>query len=160
VFFLLIAGTTLAAVLYWLFSLGVLGSMPQATVDTISGIGGWPIWKRETLAIIGLLAIGVVSIPLAREIRGALEKDLGWNSFLSRLVIVGAPLVVVLAGFNNFLTIVSLAGGVFIGTQYLLIIAVGRRTLPLSSREKMFLDVLAAIFVCAAVYEVVTFIVK
>ena len=157
---LLIVGTSLAAVLYWLFSLGILGSVPQATVDAITGASGWALWKRDILAVIGLLAIGIVSIPLAREIRGALEKDLGWNSFISRLAIVGIPLAVVLAGFNNFLMIISLAGGVFIGVQYLLIVAVGRRTLELSGREKIFLDVLAAVFMCAAVYEAITFIVK
>ena len=104
--------------------------------------------------------MGIVSIPLAREIRGALEKDLGWNGFISRLMIVGIPFIIVLSGFNNFLVIVGLAGGVFISTQYLLIIAVGRRTLQLSRREKTLLDILTVIFVCAAVYEIVAFIVK
>ena len=134
--------------------------MTQVSIDTISGIGGWPFWKKDILAVIGLLAMGVVSIPLAREIRGALEKDLGWNSFVSRLIIIGLPLIVILSGFNNFLIIVGLAGGVFISTQYLFIIAVGRRTLHLSAREKTLLDVLASVFVCAAIYEIVMFIVK
>lgn len=157
---LFIIGTALAGILYWLFALGVLGVVPQAAVDTISGTTGWLFWKRDILALIGLLAMGVVSIPLAREIRGALEKDLGWNSIVSRATISGLPLIIVLSGFNNFLIIVSLAGGVFISTQYLFIIGVGRRTLKLSKREKTLLDILAAIFVCAAVYEIIAFIVK
>ena len=44
--------------------------------------------------------MGVVSIPLAREIRGALEKDLGWNSFVSRLIIVTLPLLIILSGIQ------------------------------------------------------------
>jgi hypothetical protein len=159
-FTLFVFGAALAAVLYWLFALGILGTVPHAAIDTISGTTGWPLWKKDILAAIGLLAMGIVSIPLAREIRGALEKDLGWNGFISRLMIVGIPFIIVLSGFNNFLVIVGLAGGVFISTQYLLIIAVGRRTLQLSRREKTLLDILTVIFVCAAVYEIVAFIVK
>jgi len=99
-------------------------------------------------------------LPLAREIRGALEKDLRWNSIVSRGAIIFLPLIAVLSGFNNFLIIVSLAGGVFIGTQYLLIISVGRRALDLSSREKILLDMLSVIFICAAIYSIYTFIVR
>jgi amino acid permease len=155
-----VLGTAFAGVLYWLFALGILGAAPRVTVDTISGLGSWPFWKKDVLAAIGLLAISTASIPIAREIRGALEKDLKWNSLVSRLVIVGFPLAVVISGFNNFLIIVGLAGGVFISTQYLLIIFVGRHTLHISRREKILLDVLAAIFICAAIYEIVMFVVK
>ena len=155
-----IIGTTLAGILYWLFALGILGSVPHAAVDTISNISNWPFWKKDILAGIGLLAMGVVSVPLSREIRGALEKDLGWNSLASRIVIVTLPLVVVLLGFNNFLIIVSLAGGIFIGAQYILIISIGRQTLQLSEREKTLLDVLVVIFAFVAIYEIAMFIVK
>ena len=157
---LFILGAAFAAVLYWLFALGILGSSPHVSMDTISGTGGWPLWKRDILAVIGLLAISIVSIPLIRELRGTLEKDLRWNRLFSQLVIVSVPLITVLSGFNNFLIIVGLAGGVFISTEYLLIIAVGRRTLSLSCREKIILDILDAVFICAAIYEIITFVVK
>jgi amino acid permease len=159
IFILFAVGAALAGVLYWLFALGILGTVSHVATSTISGAPGWPFWKKDILAILGLLAMGVVSIPLAREIRGALEKDLNWNSSVSRLIIIGVPLAVILSGFNNFLIIVGLAGGVFISTQYLFIIGVGRRTLQLSMRERALLDVLAMVFACAAVYEIVMFIV-
>jgi hypothetical protein len=152
-------GAMLASILYWFFALGILGSVSRATTDTISSVAAWPFWKKDILAIIGLLAIGTVSVPLSREIRGALEKDLGWNSLISRIIIVTLPLVVVLSGFNDFLIIISLAGGIFISAQYILIISVSRRTLQLSRREKVLLDILTVIFICAAIYEIVSFIV-
>jgi amino acid permease len=158
-FLCFIFGAALASILYWFFALGILGSVARATTDTISGVGAWPFWKKDILAVIGLLAIGTVSIPLSREIRAALEKDLGWNSLVSRVIIVTLPLAVVLSGFNNFLIIISLAGGIFISAQYILIILVSRRTLRLSGREKILLDILTVIFICAAVYEIVAFIV-
>jgi hypothetical protein len=159
IFLVFVAGTAFAALLYWLFALGAIDGGFRVATDTISGIGAWPVWRRDVLAGIGLLSVGVVSSPLSREIRGALEKDLSWNSIVSRCVIIFLPLAVVLSGFNNFLAIISLAGGVFISTQYLLILSVGRRVLALSAREKILMDILAVIFICAAVYEIYRFVV-
>ena len=159
-FGIFVAGTAFAALLYWLFAIGVIGTTTHVAMDTISGIGGWPVWRKDILAIIGLLSVAVVSLPLAREMRGAMEKDLGWNSVVSRVLIIGLPLAAILSGLNDFLMIVSVAGGVFLSTQYLLIISVGRRMLVLSAREKILLDAIAIIFVCAAVYSVYVFIVR
>lgn len=159
-FGIFVAGTAFAALLYWLFAVGVIGTTTQVTVDTISGLGGWPTWRKDILAMVGFFAAAVVSLPLAREMRGAMEKDLGWNSIVSRVLIIGLPFVAIFSGLNNFLIIVSLAGGVFLSTQYLLIISVGRRALALSAREKGLLDVIMIIFVCAAVYSVYAFIVR
>jgi len=158
-FTLFALGTAFAGLLYWLFAAGVISSVPHVATDTISGIAGWPVWRKDILAVVGFLSIAVVSVPIAREIRGAIEKDLGWNSYLSRSAIIFLPLIAVLVGFKDFLVIVGLAGGVFISTQYLLIISVGRRTLALTSREKFLLDLVALVFVCAAVYEIWHFVV-
>jgi amino acid permease len=160
IFGVFVVGTAFAGLLYWLFALGVIGSGAQVAMDTISGIAGWPVWRKDILALVGLLAVAVVSLPLSREIRGALEKDLRWNSIASRLAIILLPLATVLLGFNNFLTIVSVAGGVFLSAQYILIIAVGRRTLTLAVREKVLLDTLIVIFIWAAIYSLWSFIVR
>jgi hypothetical protein len=158
-FTLFALGTAIAGLLYWLFSAGVISTVPHVAADTVSGIAAWPLWRKDILAAVGLLSVCVVSVPIAREIRGAMEKDLGWNSFFSRAAIVLLPLGAVLLGFTNFLTIVGIAGGMFISTQYLLIISVGRRTLALSAREKVLLDLVAVVFICAAVYEIWHFVV-
>jgi hypothetical protein len=111
------------------------------------------------LAILGLIAVGTVYLPISREIRNSLEKDLHWNKFLARGIVLFLPLAFVALGFNNFLAIVGLVGGVFVGLQYLLIISVGRRALVLGRVRKFFLDLVAAVFVIAAVYQVWTFVV-
>jgi hypothetical protein len=158
-FALFALGTAFAGLLYWLFAAGVIGTVPHVTADTISGIAAWPLWRKDILAAVGLLSVFIVSVPIAREIRGAMEKDLGWKSIVSRAAIVLLPLAAVLSGFNDFLAIIGIAGGVFISTQYLLIISVGRRTLALARREKVLLDIVAIVFICAAVYEIWHFVV-
>ncbi len=157
---LLIVGTAAAALLYLMFALGIIGSAPHITTDTVSGLAAWPTWKKDLIALLGLSAIIACSMPISHEIRNALEKDLHWDSIASGLVVVGVPLVAVLLGFTNFLVIVSVAGAVFVGMQYFLMIAVGRRVLSLSLVQKILLDGMAGIFVVAAVYEIASFIVR
>ena len=156
---LFVVGAAFAGLLYWLFSIGILNSIAGVSADTISSIGVWPVWKKDLVAVVGLLAMGVVAIPLSREIRGALEKELRWNRFGARSFIALVPLALILLGLNNFLVIVSLAGGVFLGVQYILIISIGRRALGLSFRERSMLDFLIILFACFAIYEIAAFIV-
>jgi amino acid permease len=154
----LATGTIFAAILYALFAAGVLGTAPHITPDTISGLGDWPAWKRDIVAALGLLAVATVSMPITREIKNSLEKDLHWNKTGSRALIIFFPIVCVLAGFNNFLTVVGLVGGVFLSTQYLLIISVGRRALALSPAKKFALDAIAVVFIVGAIYQIASFI--
>lgn len=153
-----IIGTLFAAALYFLFAMGIVGSASQITSDTVSGLMNWPSWKKDFIAIIGLLAIWTVSMPITRELRNAFEKDLRWRSIPARFVIVLAPLAAVLSGFNDFLVVVSIAGGVFLSMQYLLIIAVGARSLALSRPQKIVLGIAGSVFVFAVIYSVYGFL--
>ncbi len=152
-------GTFFAALLYALFSAGILGSAPVVTPDTASGLAGWPLWEREVGALMGLIAVGTAYIPISREIRNSLEKDLGWNKGFVRAVIMFVPPALIGFGLRDFLVVVGIVGGVFLAVQYLLIISVGRRALSLGRIEKVFLDLAAAVFVAAAVYEIASFVV-
>jgi hypothetical protein len=140
--------------------MGILGSVSNVTADTLSGLASLPSWERYLIAIVGLFAIWTASVPLSRELRNALEKDLRWHPLPARLAIVLVPLAAVALGFNNFLVVVSLAGGVFLSAQYILIISVGLRTLSFSRIQKIFLGLVASAFVFAAVYSIYGFIVK
>jgi len=142
-----------------MFAAGVLGSAPAISPDTVSGLTAWPAWKKEIIAIFGLIAVATIYLPVSREIKNSLEKDLRWNKFAARSLIVFAPLILIWLGFNDFLIVVGFVGGLFLSLQYLLIISVGRRALVLSAAKRFLLDLAAAIFVAAAVYELWTFVV-
>ena len=155
----LAAGTFFAAALYIMFSAGIIGSAATIAQDTVSGLSGWPLWKKEAIALMGLIAVATVYLPISREIKNALEKDLRWNKYFARAAIMFLPLIPIALGVNDFLAIIGLVGGVFVATQYLLIISVGRRALALSKAKKFSLDAAVIVFIAAAVYEVWTFIV-
>jgi tyrosine-specific transport protein len=153
------AGTLFAAFVYALFSAGIIGSVAHVTSDTVSGLMAWALWKRELIGIMGLVAVGTVYIPISREIKNALERDLGWSKIVSRIIIIGVPPLLIALGMNSFLGVVEIVGGIFLSAQYLLIISVGRRALSPRPVKKFFLDLAAAVFIIAAVYEVASFVV-
>jgi amino acid permease len=156
----LAAGTAFAAILYAMFAAGILGSTTGITPDTASDLAQWAFWKKEALAIMGLIAVATVYLPISREIKNALEKDLSWNKIFSRGILVLVPPAFVLLGFNNFLVVVGIVGGVFLSAQYILIILVGRRALTPSLSKTIWMDVAVALFAVAAIYSIYTFVVR
>ncbi len=156
----LAAGTLIPAFLYLVFVLGILGSAGEITPDTLSGLTNWQFWKLASLGWLGLLAILTSYVPIALEIKNSLTKDLGWNAGWSTLAVVFSPLVLVVLGLRSFFSVVSLAGGIFLGLQYLLIILVAKKILSLDRFQKIFLNVLAAVFILAAVYEAYHFLIR
>jgi amino acid permease len=156
----IIFGTLAVVALYMLFTSGIFGSAQQITTDTVSGLSHWALWKRYLLAALGITAIATSYLPISRELKNSFEKDLAWPSLATRILITFIPLITILAGVHDFFTLVGISGGIFISLQYLLIIAVGRRALPLSSIKKYVLDFVSFIFIAAIVYETWFFIVK
>lgn len=156
----LAAGTAASAALFALFAAGILGSHgAMVAPDTVSGLATWPVWEKELIALMGLTAAATVYVPISREIRNSLEKDLRWSPVASRATIIFLPPLLIGLGFHDFLAVIGLVGGLFLSIQYLLIISVGRRVLAPGPVKRFFLDLAAAVFVTAAVYEMWQFVV-
>ena len=152
-------GTAAVVLVYVLFTVGIFGSAATITEDAVSGLTGWPAFSLALIGALGIFAIWTSYVPIGIEIKNTLVDDLTLPKlFSSGLVLFGPPLLVYL-GLNQFLQVVGLVGGVFLALQYLLIILVGRAMLSLGRAQKFFLDVLAAAFILAAVYEIYYFIV-
>ncbi|RJQ29776.1 hypothetical protein C4571_00685 [Candidatus Parcubacteria bacterium] len=155
----LAVGTFLSALLYSLFIFGIFGSSGVITPDSISGLDGWSAWAVTLLALLGLFAIWTSYVPIGLEIRNALEVDLAWSKFgVASLIFLG-PLLLVLFGLNDFVQTLGLAGGIFLGLQHLLIIALGMKALPLSWPRKILFGAFSGFFILAAFYEIYYFVV-
>ena len=153
-------GTAIAIALYGIFAAGILRTVPHVTPSILSDLSSWPIWKKDILAVIGLFALTTVAMPISHELRNALEKDLRWPISASRIAIIGVPLAVVLMGVTNFVSVIGVAGSIFISMQYLSIIAVARRALALPAIQRLLLDIASIAFLAAAVYEVALFVIQ
>ncbi len=156
----LLAGTFFAATLYVIFTFAILGSTKTITPDAISGLGGWPSWKLALLGALGLFAIWTSYVPIGLEIKSSLEESLKWSKNWSFSLVLFLPIALLLLGLNNFLAVMSLVGGVFLGLQHWFIVSLGRKVLSLPKGGKVFSNFLAIVFVLAAVYEVYRFVIN
>lgn len=158
----IIGGTLTIAVLYFIFSAGIIGSLTNGSYlspDTLSGLVGWPFWKIATLAVLGLLALWTAYGINAREVENALNKDLRWNPTLTFAIVALSPLVVVLAGFTNIIQAITFAGAVFAGLQYVAIFVLAEHVLRPRPAGKWMMRLAALVFAAAALYEVYIFVV-
>lgn len=155
-------GVSLIAVLYFLFSVGILGSLTNGSFlspDTLSGLIGWPFWKLASLAGLGVLAIWTAYGMSAKEVENALHKDLRWNRTLAFSAVALVPLAVVSSGFLGIIQAVTFAGAVFVGLQYMTIFALAEKLLQPRQVTKWLMRLSGLVFALAALYEVYMFVV-
>ncbi len=156
----LILGTFLSACVYLLFVFGIIDSAATISPDTISGLWSWPFWKLQVLGWLGIIAMWISYMPVSLEIKNELEKDLHFPRLLSFAIPFLLPVLIFFSGFFNFISIISIAGGVFLALQYVFIILVSKKILKLSGLKKFFANLLIVVFIVAAVYEVYYFGIK
>ncbi|TSC82845.1 MAG: amino acid transporter aATP11 [Parcubacteria group bacterium Gr01-1014_20] len=156
----LIFGTGVSIAIYLFFVLGITSGAPNITPDAISGLTDWPNWQIDLLAVLGLFAIWTSYGPIGLEIRSSFEKDLRVSRIVSFLAVLFVPLILIWLGFNNFLEMVGLVGGVFLAFQYLLIVLVSRKVLALRGFRRVVSALVILIFALAVVYEIYYFVIK
>ena len=152
-------GTVLAAFCYALFVVGIWMVAEKITPDAISGLANLPRVETGVFLVLGLFALWASYIPISLEIKNSLSKDLKLSKLTGFSVALCVPALFALLGAKNFIGIVGLVGGVFLAFQYLLILVVGRRALPLVSSRRIVSDVVSVAFVLVAIYEIYHFVV-
>ncbi len=112
------------SMIYLLFILAILlltgGVVSDDAISSLSG--HLPVFILALLAIMGLLALWHVYIILGFDARNILAVDLGWPKITSSILIIFIPILLYLLGWNNFLILVSLVGGIFAALENILII--------------------------------------
>lgn len=119
-----IAGSILPIIVYFLFSLAIVGVSGDLTSqEALRGISG--IVREEVIllgSIIGFLAVLTSFIALEKAFQEMLELDLG---VLRRVAWAGAsivPFLLYLFGFTDFIAVIAIVGAVAIGIDVLLIL--------------------------------------
>ena len=154
----LAVGTAVIVVLYALFVFAVLGSGWPLTPDTISGIPDASPEIALALGILGLFALWTSYVPIALELRDSFAEAFGGNRAVPNITVFALPMILVGLGLNDFLSVIGLAGGVFLSLQYALIMAVSRKALRLRGLARLGTDIITLAFLAAAVYELYVFV--
>lgn len=153
-------GTLVSAALYLLFVSGVFGLTSNVTTDGLSGLSGRGAGFLAALGTLGLFAIWTSYVPISLEIKNALEKDLKWRPGPVLAAIFLIPPLLIVAGVRSFFDAVSVAGGVFLGLQYVLIVLVGIRVLRARGWSALLYALLGGAFLLGAVYELYYFVIR
>ncbi len=151
-------GTLLSVLVYISFVIGILISVPVVTPDTLSGLTGWPVLGVVLVMLLAFFAIWTSYVPTGLEIKKSAEKDLGWSRWWSSVLVFGMPPLLMLLGLDNFISVIGLVGGVFLGLEYVLILWVSKRILHPHGWQRNLINALIYIFILAAIYEIWVFV--
>ena len=150
----IVLGTLFPAFIYAVFVLAILNlSGNIVSQDSVSGlIGRLPFWTLEILGILGIISLWSSYIVIGRDIKKSLGYDLNLPKLLIALIVVFAPIILYFSGFQNFLKLVGLTGGIFMGLEGIFIVLIRQKAV----QKKTLLDyVLLAIFIGGIVWTII-----
>lgn len=159
----IIYGTLASAFLYLFFVIGILGISSVPSDDSISGLIG-KIPNLILILLVGLL--GLVSlwntyIVIGRDIKKSLNYDLKLQNILAGAITIFTPLILYFSGLQNFIRLVELVGGIFIGLEGIFIVLMWLKTKNIDSKEKILTRVspiisylLILVFIGGIIYEI------
>ncbi len=150
-------GTFIPAALYFLFAFGVLRLNPNITPETLNGLNFLSQPLLFLLGCMGLLTIWTSYFMVAINIKDTLVVDLGWKRGIAAIFIFALPLALYFAGFQNFISAISLTGGIFLGLEGMFVTAMWHRAFP-NHHFRQLAPLLYLIFGTAIVYEIARFI--
>lgn len=110
-------GTIIPAVVYLMFVVAVLRLVPNVAPDTISSLNFLPPTVSFLIGGIGLLTLITSYLIIGGNVFDILRTDVFRKKLLSGLVAVFVPILLYFAGFQNFLVVVSVAGGIFLSFE-------------------------------------------
>ncbi len=153
---IIIVSTLLAAAFYLVFIFLILGISGTHTSES-SLLGLAPFLGRPLAAL--ALCIGVITTFIAFVAQGLLLKkvfmyDMGVKELPAFLYACGIPLVLYLAGFNQFIVLISFIGGVLLSIDGILVLLMYKKI----GGKKAIIYPLMIFFVLGIVYEVMYFV--
>ncbi|MBN2197913.1 hypothetical protein JW698_01845 [Candidatus Wolfebacteria bacterium] len=135
----IILGTLLPSLVYIFFIIGVLGLSGVVSEDAISGIAeNIPKGILVLIGIFGLLSLWSSYIVIGIEVKDSLKFDLKFPTFLTGLLVVLLPPLLYFWGFQSFLELVGIAGGVFIALEGIFIVLMWLKTFKLNPKKLIF----------------------
>lgn len=146
-------GAALAAAVYFVFIDSVIGASRSVSPDSLAGIVAWPLWLVAAMGALGFLAIWTSYVPTALELFRGLAGDLRWREPWPLVAVLGLPLALAYFASGNFLAVVKISGGIFIGLQYVFLARAAGLVLRPGPALRAGLAALQIIFLAAAAYE-------
>ncbi|MEM2932985.1 MAG: aromatic amino acid transport family protein [Candidatus Pacearchaeota archaeon] len=124
----IIIGTTIPLIIYFLFTLAVVGvtgvNTSELAIPGLAKLGKTVVLLGDILII---LAMVTSFITLALALRWILQYDYKIKKIYAWFISCGIPIVMFLFGFENFIKTLSITGGVAGGLSLILILIMAKR---------------------------------
>jgi amino acid permease len=135
----IILGTLLPALVYLLFVFGIWGLSNVVSEDAVSGlIGQIPQGVLTLVGILGLISLWSSYIVIGLDVENSLKFDLKFPKILASFTVLIFPLFLYFLGFQNFLNLVSMVGGIFISLEGIFIVSMWLKSLKIKSEGFIF----------------------
>ncbi|MFA6547769.1 MAG: aromatic amino acid transport family protein [Candidatus Magasanikbacteria bacterium] len=122
----LIIGTLIPIFVYIIFALAVVGVMGKETTEIATlGLGNkFGSWVRILANVFAIFAMGTGFMGLGVALKQSLVWDWKIPSLLSTFLVILAPLTFFMAGWRDFVNILGVVGGLFLGIEAILMMMV------------------------------------
>jgi amino acid permease len=159
----IIIGSVTPAFIYAFFIFGILGLSNGVSQDAVSGlVKNLPPIILWILGALGIISLWSTYIVIGRDIKKSLEHDFNIPLVFSGLVVVVAPILFYMAGFQNFLQLVEFIGAVIIGLEGIFIVLMWLRASKIASEHKfinklnpLLVGLLLLVFIGGILYKVI-----
>jgi len=165
---LILTAVLIAAITYVFFIFLVLGITGQNTSDNaITGLGNYLGNGVIIIALLfGMLTVFTSFLTISLTLKKILWYDLRFKKNLAWLIACLVPLALFIIGFDDFITVIALTGGVMLGIDVVIIILVylkakikGDLTPAYNlSIPKFLIYSLIIFFIIGIIYEIIYFI--
>ncbi|MBI2024985.1 MAG: amino acid permease [Candidatus Harrisonbacteria bacterium] len=152
-------GTVIPAIVYGLFVVSVLAVSPLVSEDAVSGLTVFvPAEIMIAIGILGILSLLSSYITIGFDIYKSLAFDLRFPRWLQFGLVFFAPLALYFAGLSNFIAMVGIVGGIFLGLEGIFLIIMWLRANKFSILQKPWVAPLLLVFEIAIIYEIISLI--
>jgi len=163
----IIWGTIAPGLVFLVFVAGVLGLSGKITPDAVTGlVGTIPSWLLFGMGVLGFSSLWSSYFSIGRDLYESLVFDIKIGTMVSVFLVVCVPLLLFFVGFQNFIVLIEVVGGIFIGIEGIMIIAMWQKAKKHLLNQKKFLPSLPravswgmyAIFSVSICYVALTYI--
>lgn len=164
----IIAATLITLVLYFLFTLAIVGvSGNRTTPEALQGL--LPFLGQKIIilgALFGIFAIASTFLVLGSYLKHSLIFDYNFSKFLAVLTVCGLPLILFLIGFRGFIETIGFVGTLLGVTEGIIIILIFQKAKILGDRQPEYsfkispilIYFLITIFILGAIAQVVYYL--
>ncbi len=160
----IVGATTLSAVVYGLFVIGIVSISPVVTEDAVTGLttSVAPL-ILFFIGILGMLSLFSSYIVIGADVKNILQDDARFPVWAAVTAVISAPVFLYFVGFKEFLPLVGFVGGILLSLEGIILTLMwGKANSTIAEPSQIFSGgarrisaFTIAVFSIALIYEII-----